>query len=261
EQLRAVAAECGAEATAWDADVTDWQALQRATDDIAAHYGRIDVVMANAGIAAAGFIRTIDPAAFEKVIEVNLLGVWRTVRVALPYIIESKGYVLVVSSMGAIVHIPGNGPYNAAKAAVEAFGNTLRAEVRHFGVRVGVAHPTWIATDMVNSADEHPVFGPLRRGSLGPLGTTYPVSVAVDAFVAGIERRARTIHIPRNLIGIKLIRSLIPLVVELVGRRFIGKADADAAADVRARGSAASAPVGPGGKAASEGLGPKVSAD
>jgi NAD(P)-dependent dehydrogenase (short-subunit alcohol dehydrogenase family) len=250
EELRKVAAECGPTASAWDADVTDWAQLEAAVAGIAERYGRIDVVMANAGIAAAGFIRSIDPAAFEKVIEVDLLGVWRTVRVCLPHLISSRGYCLIVSSMAAVVHIPGNAPYNAAKAGVEAFGNTLRAEVRHFGVAVGVAHPTWISTDMVNSADEHPVFGPLRASMPGPLGRTYPLSVAVDAFVAGIARRARTIHIPAGLLLVKLVRALLPPVVELSANRLVPKADAAALADVKARGAAASAPVGPGGAAA-----------
>lgn len=252
EELNRVAADCGPNAVAWEADVTDRAAMQRVTSEVAERFGRIDIVMANAGIAAAGFCRTMDEDAFDKVIEVDVLGVWRTVRAALPHIVSAKGYVLVVSSMAAVVHIPGNAPYNTAKAGVEAFGNTLRAEVAHFGVDVGVAHPTWIATDMVTSADEHPVFGPLRTSSLGPLGKTYPLPFAVDCFVEGIERRARTIHIPRNLLGAKLIRALIPPLLELAGRRFIPQADADAAADVAARGAPASAPVGPGGRAAAE---------
>ena len=188
EELRAVAAECGPDASAWEADVTDWAQLEAAVAGIVERYGRIDVVMANAGIAAAGFIRSIDPGAFEKVIEVDLLGVWRTVRVCLPHLIAARGYCLIVSSMAAVVHIPGNAPYNAAKAGVEAFGNTLRAEVKHFGVGVGVAHPTWIATDMVNSADEHPVFGPLRGAHARPAG---PHLSAV-----GRGRRVRGRHRP-----------------------------------------------------------------
>jgi NAD(P)-dependent dehydrogenase (short-subunit alcohol dehydrogenase family) len=250
DELRAVAAECGLDASAWEADVTDWAALQAAVDGVVARYGRIDVVMANAGIAAAGFIRSIDPAAFEKVIEVDLLGVWRTVRVCLPALIASRGYCLVVSSMAAVVHIPGNAPYNAAKAGVEAFANTLRAEVRHLGVDVGVAHPTWIATDMVNSADEHPVFGPLRKSMPTALGRTYPLSFAVDAFVKGIVRRSRTIHIPSSLLLVKLLRALLPPVVERGARGIVPGADEAALADVEQRGAAASAPVGPGGAAA-----------
>lgn len=249
-ELRAVAAECGPDASAWDADVTDWAALEAAVEGIVARHGRIDVVMANAGIAAAGFIRSIDPAAFEKVIEVDLLGVWRTVRVCLPHLIAARGYCLVVSSMAAVVHIPGNAPYNAAKAGVEAFANTLRAEVRHLGVDVGVAHPTWIATDLVNSADEHPVFGPLRKTMPAAIGKTYPLSVAVDAFDAGIRRRARAIHIPGSLVLAKLLRALLPPIVERGARAIVPKADAAALADVRERGAAASAPVGPGGAAA-----------
>jgi NAD(P)-dependent dehydrogenase (short-subunit alcohol dehydrogenase family) len=250
EQLRAVAADCGPEASAFEADVTDWDALARAVTAVVARYGRIDVVLANAGIAAAGFVRSIDPAAFERVIEVDLLGVWRTVRTCLPHLIESRGYCLVVSSMAAVVHIPGNAPYNAAKAGVEAFANTLRAEVRHLGVDVGVAHPTWISTDMVNSADEHPVFGPMRRHMPGPIGRTYPLSVAVDAFDAGIARRSRAIHVPSSLIVIKLLRALLPRVIELGARRMLPAADEAAMADVAQRGAAASAPVGPGGAAA-----------
>jgi NAD(P)-dependent dehydrogenase (short-subunit alcohol dehydrogenase family) len=258
DELRAVARECGPAATAWEADVTDWDALGRAVGGVVAHHGRIDVVMANAGIAAAGFIRTIDPAAFERVVEVDLLGVWRTVRTCLPHLIESRGYCLVVSSMAAVVHIPGNAPYNAAKAGVEAFANTLRAEVRHLGVAVGVAHPTWISTDMVNSADEHPVFGPLRRTMPAAVGRTYPLSVAVDAFDAGIARRARAIHIPAQLVVAKFFRAVLPRVVELGARRTVPAADRAAAEDVARRGAEASAPVGPGGAAAMRSGQPRV---
>jgi short-subunit dehydrogenase len=176
--------------------------------------------------------------------------VWRTVRVCLPALIASRGYCLVVSSMAAVVHIPGNAPYNAAKAGVEAFANTLRAEVRHLGVDVGVAHPTWIATDMVNSADEHPVFGPLRKSMPTALGRTYPLSVAVDGFEKGIVRRSRTIHIPSSLLLVKLLRALLPPVVERGARGIVPNADKAALADIEQRGAAASAPVGPGGAAA-----------
>ncbi|TMC12723.1 MAG: SDR family NAD(P)-dependent oxidoreductase [Chloroflexi bacterium] len=250
EELRRVARACGPDASAWDVDVTDWDQLRGAVAGVVERYGGIDVVVANAGIAAAGFVRSIDPDAFERVIAVDLLGVWRTVRVCLPHLVERRGYCLVMSSMAAAVHLPGMAPYNAAKAGAEAFANTLRAEVRHLGVAVGVAHPSWIATDMVAAAEEHPVFGAVRRRMPGPATRTYPVSAAVDLLEAGIARRARTVHVPRSMLAAKLARAFLPALVERAAGRLMPEADAAALADVERRGGEASAPVGPGGAAA-----------
>ncbi|GLZ37571.1 short-chain dehydrogenase/reductase [Actinokineospora sp. NBRC 105648] len=253
-EMAAVAAECGPDAAVFEADVTDWDALESATAAVVERFGGIDIVIANAGIAAAGFIRSIDPAAFERTIEVDLLGVWRTVRVTLPHVIERRGYVLVVSSLAAITHAPAMAAYAAAKAGVEAFTNSLRAEVRHLGVRVGVAHPSWIATDLVNGADEHPVFGPLRAAMPGPIGKTHPVPLALDALEKGVLRRDRTVHVPGWVGLLKLVRAFIPPVIEIGGRlrgNMIAKADRAALADIAERGAEASSrPVGAGGAAA-----------
>lgn len=250
EELAKVAEECGPDAGAWEADVTSWSDLEKATAEIVTRYGRIDVVLANAGIAATGFTRSIDPAAFERVINVDLLGVWRTVRVTLPHLIESRGYALLVSSAAAIVHIPGNAAYSAAKAGVEAFANSLRAEVRHLGVAVGVVHPTWIATDMVNSADEHPVFGKIRGSSGGLASKTYPLSLAVDLISAGVAKRARVVHVPGWVGVAKLFRALIPRLVEWQSRKLVPAADKAAIEDIAQRGAVESSLVGPGAKAA-----------
>jgi NAD(P)-dependent dehydrogenase (short-subunit alcohol dehydrogenase family) len=252
KELAAVAAACGPDAGAWTADVTSWADLERAVAGVVERYGGIDVVIANAGIAATGFTRSIDPAAFERVIEVDLLGVWRTVRVTLPHLIERRGYALLVSSLAAIVHIPGNAAYSAAKAGVEAFANSLRAEVRHLGVDVGVVHPTWIATDMVNSASEHPVFGPLRAASPGLSGKTYPPAVAVKLIVAGVARRARAVHVPGWVGVLKLVRALMPRIVERQARKIVPDADRAILADITERGAAESSMVGPGGRAAAD---------
>jgi NAD(P)-dependent dehydrogenase (short-subunit alcohol dehydrogenase family) len=249
DELKRVAAECGADAAIWVADVTSWDAMEKAVAGVVGHFGGIDVVVANAGIAATGFTRSIDRAAFERVIEVDLLGVWRTLRVCLPHLVERRGYALVISSLAAVVHIPGNAAYSAAKAGVEAFANSLRAEVRHLGVDVGVAHPTWIATDMVNSADKHPVFGALRTSTPGFLSKTYPPSVAVDLLDEGIARRARAIHIPGWVGVLKLFRALLPRIVELGSRSFMPAADKAAIEDIARRGEREASVVGPGGRA------------
>jgi len=250
DELMKVAAECGPDAGAWEADVTSWSDLERAVGEVVERYGRIDVVLANAGIAATGFTRSIDKKAFERVIDVDLLGVWRTVRVTLPHLIDSGGYALLVSSLAAIVHIPGNAAYSAAKAGVEAFANALRAEVRHLGVAVGVAHPTWIATDMVGAADEHPVFGALRTATGGLGSKTYPLSVAVDLISAGIASRARVVHVPGWVGVAKLFRALLPRAVERFSRGMMPRADQASLEDIERRGAAEASIVGPGARAA-----------
>jgi NAD(P)-dependent dehydrogenase (short-subunit alcohol dehydrogenase family) len=249
ELLAAVAAECGGRS--WEADVTDWAALEAAVSGVVEHFGGIDVVVANAGIASAGFVRSIDPAAFERVVEVNLLGVWRTVRTCLPHLVANRGYCLVVSSLAAIVQIPGNAAYSAAKAGCEAFANSLRAEVRHLGVDVGVAYFSWIDTDLVNGADEHPVFGPMRQALPGVAGKKYDVSDVGRAVVKGIGKRSRAIHVPGWVARIKLFRAFVPVVVERRSAGIVPKGDRAMLDDIAERGAEESSrPVGPGGAAA-----------
>jgi len=252
EEQERVAARIGSAARSWEADVTDWKALQSAVDGVVEHFGGIDVVIANAGIATTGFVRSVDPEAFERVFEVDLLGVWRTFRVTLPHVIERKGYLLAISSLAAITHAPGMANYAAAKAGVEAFCNSLRAEVAHLGVKVGVAHPTWIKTDLVDSADAHPVFGKLRGSMPGPTGKTYPLDFALDHLQAGVRRRARTIHVPRWVGAVKLFRAFLPPLIELGSRSRVPRADKAALEDIARRGAKEASITGHGGRAATE---------
>ena len=112
----------------------------------------------------------MDPAGWERIIEVNLLGVYRTINVCLPHVIERRGYVLPVASIAAAVHAPGMSAYSATKAGVEALGDSLRGEVKHLGVDVGVAYYSWIDTDMVRGADTHPAAQFMRGEAAGPGG-------------------------------------------------------------------------------------------
>lgn len=248
-----VADRIGAQAVSLEADVTSWAELEAATAAVVARWGGIDIVIANAGIATTGFARSVDPVAYEKVFEVDLLGVWRTFRVTMPHVIERKGYLLAISSLGAITHAPGMANYCAAKVGVEAFCNSLRVELRHLGVRVGVAHPSWIRTDLVESADAHPVFGKLRTGMPGLFGKTYPLTFALDKLERGIVGQRRTIHVPRWVGAVKLVRSFIPPFIE-VGGKFMGVPEADFAAleDIERRGARESALTGHAGRAATE---------
>jgi NAD(P)-dependent dehydrogenase (short-subunit alcohol dehydrogenase family) len=251
ELLEQVASECG-DAAWFETDITDRDALQAAVDGTLERFGGIDVVMANAGIGAGGTVRMMDPDAWERVIEVNLLGVYRTIRACLPHVIERRGYVLPVASVAAAIHTPGMSAYAASKAAVEALGNSLRGEVRHLGVAVGVAYFTWIDTDMVRGADEHPATKFMRAKLRGPAGKVYPVSEAGEAVAEGVECRARRIIVPRQFRTILLARMAFARLTEWQARRDVPEFVRLMEQEVAQRGAEASLPVGAGGRADAE---------
>jgi NAD(P)-dependent dehydrogenase (short-subunit alcohol dehydrogenase family) len=252
-ELERVASQCGSNASWFECDVTDWDALERAAQGAVERFGGIDVVMANAGIAPAGMTRSMDPGAFERTLEINLTGVWRTVRTCLPHVIERQGYVLVIASLAAALHAPGMSAYAASKAGAEAFANALRCEVKHLGVDVGVGYFAFIDTDMVRGADAHPAHGPFRQETPGPLSKTYPVSAVGKAVAEGIEKRRRWVMVPRWLGATLLLRTALAPLIERASVDRAAEADRLFQQDIEARGAEeASAPVGAGGEAARE---------
>jgi NAD(P)-dependent dehydrogenase (short-subunit alcohol dehydrogenase family) len=191
------------------ADVRDGEALTAAIDDLAERLGGIDLCVANAGIAAGGPMRLFERETFEDVIEVNLLGVWRTARAALPHVLERRGHLLLIASGAAVLAPPGLGAYSASKAGVEAFGRSLRAEVRRHGVTVGVAYYLFLNTPMVQAGDASPIFQASRSRMPSALGRTRPLEPAIDVTVAGIERRARWVVHPRLLLPVMGLRGVL----------------------------------------------------
>jgi NAD(P)-dependent dehydrogenase (short-subunit alcohol dehydrogenase family) len=247
--VRTVAADCPG-SVALVADVTEVGALQAAVQDAVAQFGGLDVVLANAGIASVGMVRSIDPAAFERTIEVNLLGVWRTVRACLPHIIERRGYVLATASLAAAAHSPGMAAYAASKAGVEAFADCTRGEVAHLGVSVGCAYFSFIDTPMVRGADATAVGAAMKAKLKGPLARSYPVAGAAEAMVRGIERRSRRVVSPGWVKGMLLAREVLQPLAEREARASVPEADRIALAEIERRGvEAASRPVGEGGAA------------
>ena len=245
EELERVSEQCPG-SIAVEADVTDRDAVERAVERTVEAFGGIDIVLANAGIAAPGFVRTMDPDAFERIVEVNLVGVWRTIRACLPHVIERRGYVLAVASMAAVLPSPGLAAYGAAKSGVEAFGNALRIEMQPFGVAVGVAYFSWIDTEMVRGADATDLGAGMRSKLKGPLARTYPVRDAAEAVVRGMEQRRRMVVCPSWLPALMAVKPLLPRLTGLVLRRDIREFDAIAEREALARGSH---PVGAGGAA------------
>lgn len=198
---------------AWEVDVTDAAALERVAAQVQVHFGRIDVLVVNAGIGHSGALMAMDPAVYERVIEVNLLGSVRTVRAFLPALVDSRGHVLQVASLAAMVHAPLMSAYAASKAGVEAMAHSLRPEVAHLGVTVGVAYLAFTDTAMVAAADADPALKALRAALPGPFGKTYPLVPAVARIVTGLERRSPHVYAQSWLRVIAAVRGQAPGVV------------------------------------------------
>ena len=209
ELLAALARELGEGHVWFECDVTDQTALERAVAGTVEASGGIDVVIANAGVASNGTVAVGPVEALVRTIDVNLSGVVRTVSATLPHVTERRGYYLLVSSAAALAPFPGISTYAAAKSGVEQFGNVLRLELAHKGVAVGVAHPSWIDTDMVRDAQSDLAGFREMLGKLpGPFGRVTPLRDCASAFVDAVERRRRRVYVPRTLAAAAAVRQL-----------------------------------------------------
>lgn len=195
--LEELATELGPRAIALEADVTDLAALERAARATVDAFGGIDLVVANAGIAPpSDTIRTIDPAAFERTIEVNLLGQWRTIRATLPAIVQSQGHILVVASIYAFMNGALNASYAASKAGVEQLVRALRVELAPTGATAGVAYLGFIETEL--AAEVFAQDQVARARAALPAFVTRPIGVsdAGKALINGLERRSASVCAP-----------------------------------------------------------------
>ncbi len=222
ELLAALAGELGDGHVWFECDVTDQAALERAAAGTVEALGRIDVVIANAGVACNGTVAVGPVEALVRTIDVNLTGVVRTVCATLAHVVERRGYYLLVSSAAALAPFPGISTYAAAKSGVEQFGNVLRLELAHKGVAVGVAHPSWIDTDLVRDArSDLAAFGEMLGKLPGPFGRVTPLRECAAAFVRTVERRKRKVYVPRTLAAAAAVRQFFmsSLADYLIGRQ------------------------------------------
>jgi NAD(P)-dependent dehydrogenase (short-subunit alcohol dehydrogenase family) len=194
-----------------EADVADPEAIAAAIEATVERFGGLDVVVANAGIAApVSTVRTTEPAAFERVLEVNLLGVWRTVRAALPQVVGRRGHVVVVASVYAFANGAGTAVYAMAKAGVEQLGRALRVELAQHGASSSVAYFGVIDTEMVRQAIDRDALAQRMIATLPRVMTKrLPPAAAGEAIAVGIERRAPRIVRPRRFIVMSMLRGLL----------------------------------------------------
>jgi NAD(P)-dependent dehydrogenase (short-subunit alcohol dehydrogenase family) len=220
--LADVAARCGG--APWAVcNVAHRDQVDRAVEECAAALGGLDVVVANAGIAAQLPLVGGDPKVMERTIAVNVLGVYYTLRAAGPHISHDRGYALPIASVGAVVHLPLMGAYSASKAAVEALGNTLRIELRPSGARVGVGYFAEIDTDMTSRGFGTEAAQTLTKHLKG-MNRVAPLPVAIDALERGIARRSRRVVAPGWAAPLLPLRMAVQPFVDRATQRGLRKA-------------------------------------
>ncbi len=150
ETVRAVEST-GRKVLAREVDIRDLAALEQVVADGVEQFGRLDIVVANAGVLSWGRMWEMSEEQWDTVIDVNLNGTWRTIRAAVPAMIEAGngGSIIIVSSSAGLKATPGNGHYSASKHGLVALTNALALEVGEYGIRVNSIHPYSIDTPMV----------------------------------------------------------------------------------------------------------------
>jgi NAD(P)-dependent dehydrogenase (short-subunit alcohol dehydrogenase family) len=193
------------------ADVTDRGAMQQVVASVTEQRGGVDVVVANAGVASRGAtVRAMNGEAFDRVLTVDLMGVYNTVIAALPQIAARQGHIVVTSSVYAFLNGLGVAPYAMAKAGVEQLGRALRIELVPHGAGASVAYFGFINTDMVRiGIDEDPLAEQLEKALPGVLRKRLTPAQAGETVARGIEKRAARIITPKRWAVFSALRGIL----------------------------------------------------
>jgi len=209
--VETAAAQLSGDALGLAADVTDRGAMQRVVAAVTEQRGGVDVVIANAGIATRpATVRAMNGEAFDRVLAVNLGGVYNTVVTALPQITSRRGHVVVTSSVYAFVNGIGAAPYAIAKAGVEQLGRALRVELAPHGAGASVAYFGFIDTEMLHrTIDADPFAEQIKNILPKVLRKRLTPAQAGEAIARGIEKRAPRIIAPKRWAAFSALRGIV----------------------------------------------------
>ncbi len=182
-------------------DVRDYAALERVVTEGTAELGRLDIVVANAGISTWGRVWELSPEEWQVMIDINLTGVWHTLRAAIPTMIEqaSGGSIIITSSVGGLKALPGQAHYVSAKHGLVGLTTTAAVELGPYNIRVNSIHPWGVDTAMVEGSDiegllaANPTYAPSYASALSDPALASPLDIAQTVlYLASDESRCVT---------------------------------------------------------------------
>ena len=192
----------GGEALALPSDVRDPAAMNDAAAKVRGRWGKIDVLVANAGMSSTTAGTRLNAGEVGDVISINVLGVVNSVAAVLPAMLErGSGHLVAISSLASYRGMPKSGAYSASKAAVSTFFESLRVDLRRSNIDVTTIHPGFIRT-------------PMTAGRKKKLPFLLEPEDAARRIVKAVERRARTYAFPWQL------ASLVRLLRHIPGRLY-----------------------------------------
>ena len=199
EELAERCEKAGGKARVFAIDVTDEVAVAAAAEGLRGEFGRIDVLIANAGIGGNDEdTRSYVPRSVRKVIEVNLLGAVNAVHAVVPQMVErGEGQVVAISSLAGFRGLPKSAAYSASKAGMTAFFESVRLDVQHNGVSVTIIQPGFIRT-------------PLTSGRANKMPFLMELDDAIPLFIKAIEKRKKFAAFPWQLATIVRAGKFMP---------------------------------------------------
>jgi short-subunit dehydrogenase len=198
-------------------DVTRDGVMERAVAESVRQWGRLDVVIANAGFGVVGAFKRLSVEDYRRQFETNVFGVLRTIYAALPEIEKARGHVVIIGSVAGWIAMPGASAYAMSKFALRALANSITPELRLTGVKVTLISPGFVVSD-IRRVDNQGTWHP---GARDPIPAWLPVSTSTAArqILKAVARGKREEIVTAHGKGLVTLARFAPWVIRALGRR------------------------------------------
>lgn len=203
-------------------DVVDAAAMAVIVEEVVSRFGRLDLLILNAGIEHVGAVGETEPAAFTRVVSVNLLGAYNVLKPGLAPVVSARGHVLAICSVSALLPWPLAASYGASKAGLESLMRSVHFEVEGSGASCGTAYLGFVDTPMARRAFAAPGVAEMLARTPSVLLGLLPAARAEDvarALLDAVEKRKTRQFIPARVGATFLLRGVYPLFDSFFARR------------------------------------------
>jgi short-subunit dehydrogenase len=200
-----------------ECDVTRDGDLERAVAETVRQWGKLEVVIANAGFGVVGALKKLSLEDYRRQFETNVFGVLRTIYAALPEIEKTKGNIAIIGSVSGWASSPGASPYAMSKFAVRALANSITPELRLSGVKVTLISPGFVASN-IRRVDNQGEFHAGAKDQI-PAWLVMPTEKAVRQMLHAVARGKREAIITGHGRIFVALERFMPWLLRAVGRK------------------------------------------